>query len=212
MNVPSLERVQHDLDVVKSSLASDFPYDRGSLAISLAAAVCGVPFSLRAVPGWNGAMLVVLGVCLGGLVIWSANWLRRARSERAIRPRRWSWGREEVLASAVALLGLISYAVLTRWNATDDGWNYIVWRDRLAGPALFGFGIGMTALALARSERRSYLGWGLALAVLGASLPWVPSRQVFWAVAGSAMTLGGLISSALLWWQLRQWETLHGGH
>src|SRR5215468_10768616 len=102
MDTPSLERVQHDLDVVKSSLASDFPYDRGSLGISLAAALCGVPFALRAVPGWDRAMLVVLGVCLAGLLMASAHWLRRARSERALRPRRWSWGREEVLAGLVA--------------------------------------------------------------------------------------------------------------
>jgi hypothetical protein len=212
MDTPSLERVQHDLDVVKSSLASDFPYDRGTLAISLAAALCGVPFALRAVPGWDSAMLVVLGAGLGGLVIGSANWFRRARSERALRPRRWSWGREEALAGLVAVLGLSLYAVLTRWNATEAGWTFAVWRDRLAGPALFGFGNGMTALAFVRTERRSYLGWGLALAVLGAILPWVPSRQVFWAAAGSAMTVGGLISSVILWRQLRQWESTHGGH
>jgi hypothetical protein len=212
MNAPSLERVQHDLDVVKSSLASDFPYDRGSLAISLAAALCGVPFALRAVPGWDSAMLVVLGICLGSLLIVSAIWFRRARSERALRPRRWSWGREEALAGLIVVVGLTSYALLTRWKATEAGWTFAVWRDRLAGPVLFGFGIGMTALAFVRPERRSYLGWGLALALLGASLPWVPSRQVFWAAAGSALTLGGLISSALLWRQLRQWESLHGGH
>lgn len=212
MNVPSLERVQHDLDVVKSSLVADFPYDRSNLATSLAAALCGVPFALRAVPGWDGAMLVVLTIGLGCLAIGTVSWFRRARAERAIRPRRWSWGREEAVASLVAVFGLTAYAVLTRWNATDAEWNFIVWRDRLAGPALFGFGNGMTALALCRIERRSYLGWGLALVVLGASLPCVPSRQVFWAVAGSSITLGGLFSSALLWRQLRQWEIKHDDH
>jgi hypothetical protein len=212
MDTPSLERVQHDLDVVKSSLASDFPYDRGSLVISLAATLCGVPFALRAVPGWDSAMLVVLGAGVAGLVIGSANWFRRARSERALRPRRWSFGQDEALAAVVAVLGLSLYALLTRWNATEEGWTFAVWRDRLAGPALFGFGIGMTALALIRPERRSYLGWGLALAVLGASLPWVSSRPAFWVAAGSALTLGGLVSSVILWRQLRQWETMNGGH
>src|SRR5690242_6632389 len=115
MSSSSLERVQQDLDVIKSALPADFPYDRGSVALSVLAGLGGVPFALRAVPGWDRAMLGVLVTLIAGLMVAYGGWIRRARAERAIRPRRWSWGREEAVASAVAILGLIVYALLTRW-------------------------------------------------------------------------------------------------
>src|SRR5580704_18144589 len=110
MNSPSLERVQQDLDLIKSTLPSDFPYDRGSVALSALAGLGGVPFALRAVPGWDGAMLVVLAVLIAGLAVAQGGWWRRARAERGIRPRRWSWGRDEAVAPGGAVLGLIVYA------------------------------------------------------------------------------------------------------
>jgi hypothetical protein len=106
---------------------------------------------------------------------------------------------------------LVIYAVLTRWLATaEEGWSFAAWRGRLAAPALFAFGIGMLALAVAGSERRIYLGWGLAMTALGLAMPWIPSRPAFYGISGAAMALGGLASTAILWWQLRQWEELHG--
>ena len=93
MSSSPLERVEQDLQVIKSAIPSDFPYDRGSLTISAAAALCGVPLALRAVPGWDGAMLGVLLALIAGLVLVSGRWWKRAYSERGIRPRRWSWGR-----------------------------------------------------------------------------------------------------------------------
>jgi hypothetical protein len=213
MSSSPLERVQQDLDVIKSALPADFPYDRGSVALSALAGLGGVPFALRAVPGWDGAMLGVLLALFAGLVVASGRWYRRARAERGIRPRRWSWGRDEAVAGAVAVVGLIVYALLTRWLATaEEGWSFAVWRARLAGPALFAFGIGMSAFGSARYERRSYLGWGLAFTALGLAMPWVPTRQVFWVVAGVAIALGGLASALILWWQVRQWEGSHVGH
>ncbi len=213
MSSPSLERVQQDLDLIKSTLPSDFPYDRGNVALSVLAGLGGVPFALRAVPGWDGAMLGVLVVLIAGLMVAQSGWWRRARAERGIRPRRWSWGRDEAVASGVAVLGLIVYAVLTRWSAAaEEGWSFAAWRGRLAGPALFAFGIGMAALAVARSERRSYLGWGLAFTATGLAMPWIHSRPAFWVATGVAMVMGGLATAAILWWQLRQWEDVHAGH
>ena len=93
MNSSPLERVQQDLDVIKSAMPSDFPYDRGSIVLSAGAALCGVPLALRAVPGWDGAMLGILLALFAGLVLVCGGWWRRASAERGSRPRRWSWGR-----------------------------------------------------------------------------------------------------------------------
>lgn len=211
MSSSPLERIENDLHVIKSALPADFPYDRGSISLSLIAALCGVPLALRAVPGWDGPMISVLVVLIAGLFIASGGWWRRAYVERGSRPRRWSWGRQEALTGGVAIAGLIVYALLTRWMATaDQGWSFAAWRGRLAAPALFAFGIGMLALGAAASERRIYLGWGLAFTALGLAMPWIPSRPAFWAVCGVSMVLGGLVSTAILWRQLRRWEELHG--
>jgi hypothetical protein len=212
MSSSPLERVQQDLNVIKSTLQSDFPYDRGSIILSAVAGLCGVPFALRAVPGWEGAMSGVLLALIIGLMVLSGGWLRHARAERGIRPRRWSWGREEIVSSAIAILGLIVYAVLTRWSAAaEDGWSFTTWRVQFAGPALFAFGIGMVALGVARWERRSLLGWGLAITANGMAMPWIPSRPAFWVVGGVAIALGGMVSALLMWWQLRQREDAHVG-
>lgn len=211
MSSSPLERVQQDLDVIKSAMPADFPYDRGSLAQSAVAALCGVPLALRAVPDWDGAMLAVLMALIAVLMLVSGGWWRRAFVERGIRPRRWSCGRHEAAAGAVAVVGLIVYALLTRWlAAADEGWSFTAWRGRLAAPALFAFGIGMLALGVAAAERRIYLGWGLALTVVGLAMPWIPSQPAFYGITGVAMALGGLMSTAILWRQLRQWEDPHG--
>jgi hypothetical protein len=47
------------------------------------------------------------------------------------------------------------------------------------------------------------------MTVWGLAMPWIPSRPAFWVVGGVAMTVGGLTSALILWWQLRQWEALH---
>ena len=211
MNSSPLERVQQDLDVIKSTLQPDFPYDRGSMILNAVAGLCGVPLALRAVPGWDGAMLAVLLAFFVVLLVLFSGWVRRARAERGIRPRRWSWAREEIVSSAVAVLGLIVYVALTRWSAAENGWNFNTWRDQLAGPVYFAFGIGLTALGVARPERRSFLGWGLTTTAVGLATPWIPSRQAFEVVGGLALLLGGMASAVLMWWQLRQREDAHVG-
>ena len=82
---------------------------------------------------------------------------------------------------------------------------------RSALPADFPYDRGSLALGVARPERRNFLGWGPTLASLGLAMPWIPSRAAFWAVGGAAITLGGLVSTLVLWRQLRQWEAAHGG-
>lgn len=213
MSSHPLERVQQDLDTIRSALRSDFPYDRGNIVLSAVAGLCGVPFALRAVPGWDGIMLGVLLALVAGMLAMYGGWLHRARVERGNRPRRWSWGREEAVASGVAIAGLVIYAALTRWSAAaEQSWNFAAWRERLAGPAFVAFGICMAALGVAREERRNYLGWGLAFTSLGLAMPWLDSRPAIWVGGGAAIALGGLSSAALLWWQLRQWERAHGDH
>jgi hypothetical protein len=213
MSSSPLERVQRDLDLIKSTLPADFPYDRGSIVLSALGGLAGIPFALRALPGWEGPMLVVLVALFAGFVVAYAGWFRRARGERAVRPRRWSCGRDEAVASAVAVLGIIVYVLLTRRLATaEQEWSFAAWRGRLAGPVLFCVGIAMWALGAASHERRSYLGWGLALTALGLAVPWIASRSVFWLVGGAAMAVGGLVSTAILWRQVKQWEEAHAGH
>jgi hypothetical protein len=205
--------VQQDLNLMKSALPADFPYDRGSVVLSAAATLCGVPFALRAVPGWDGAMSVVLLAIMSGMVVAYGGWLRRARVARGNRPRRWLCARDEFVSGGIAVAALIVYALLTRWLAEgENAWNFRAWRTGRAGPGLFAFGAGMMAFGVSRQDRRNFLGWGLALGGLGLAMPWIPSRTIFWAVGGAAMTLGGLISTAVMWRQLRRWEETHAGH
>lgn len=213
MSDSSLERVQQDLKLIQSALPSDFPYDRGSVVLSAAAGLCGIPLALRAVPGWNLPMTGILLTLIGGLMVGCGFWLRRARAERGTRPLSWSWGRREALASSIAILGLIVYVVLARWTAVgEDSWSFGVWRGRVAGPALFAFGIGMIVLSVVRFERRSFLGWALAMVALGLAMPWIPTRPAFWGASGAAIFLGGLLSAVLLWWQLRKGEHVYVGN
>lgn len=213
MDHSPLDRVQQDLDVIKAALPADFPYDRGSVGLCAAAGLCGVLFALRAIPGWEQPMTAVLLVGVAGLVLASGGWWRRARSERGTRPRRWSWARQEMLAGAVAIVAVIVYAVLTRRVASEVGeWTFEAWRAQLAAPALFAIGVGAVSLGVMRPERRHILGWGLAMTALGLAMPWVPSRATFWAVGGGLIAVGFLVSTTILWWQLRQWEAGNGHH
>ena len=66
MSSSPLDRLESDLQAIKSALPSDFPYDRRSVALSALAALCGVPLGLRALPGWDGAMTGVLLVLIAG--------------------------------------------------------------------------------------------------------------------------------------------------
>jgi hypothetical protein len=211
MNDSSLDRAQRDLDTIRSALPTDFPYDRGSIAMSLGAALCSVLFALRAVPGWDGAFSMVLLAAVALAALAACVWLRRARDGRGVRPQRWSFGRQEALAGTVALGALAAYALLTRWSAQSQAeWNFERWRGELAGPGLFAFGVGTLILGVGRWERRSFLGWGAAMTVSALTLPWLDSRAAFWVVGGVAMAIGGVVSSVVLWIQLRHWESMHG--
>jgi hypothetical protein len=203
----SLDRVQHDLDVIRSALPADFPYDRGNIALSLLAGLCGIPLALRAVPGWNRAMLIVLAVVFAVLFVAYARWLKRIRSERGVRPRRWTWNREETLCSLVAVVGLVAYVVLTRWTVSLHGeWNFAAWRGQVAGPVLFACGLGLVSLGSVQTERRNWLGWGVPVLAVGAAAPWLTSIPMFHLLAGLAVLLGGLASAAILWRQVRDAE------
>jgi hypothetical protein len=169
-----------------------------------------VLFALRAVPGWDGTLSIVLLAAIAMLALAACVWLRRARAGRGVRPQRWSWGRREAVAATVALVALAVYVLLTRWSAQSrDEWNFKRWRGDLAGPGLFAFGVGTLILGLGRSERRSFLGWGAALTVTAIALPWLDSRTACWVVGGVAMTIGSVVSSAVMWIQLRHWESMH---
>jgi hypothetical protein len=210
MNDSSLERAQQDLDTIRSALPTDFPYDRGSIAMGLGAALCSVLFALRAVPGWDGTLSIVLLVAVAMLVLAACVWLRRARVGRGGRPQRWSWGRQEAVSATVALVAAAAYALLARLSATaQDEWNFERWRGEFAGPGLFAFGVGALILGLGRSQRRSFLGWGAAMTVTAITLPWLDSRTTFWVVGGMAMAIGCVVSSVVLWIQLRHWERMH---
>jgi hypothetical protein len=209
MSTPSLERVQNDLNVMRSALPADFPYDRGNIVQNLLAGLCGIPLALRAIPGWDRPMLVALAVVILVLFLVCGGWLRRIRSERSVRPRRWSWNREETVCSAIAVLGLVVYVVLTRWSASVHGeWSFAAWRGQIAGPVLFAAGLGLLTLGVVRSERRSWLGWSIPVLAVALVVPWLPSTSAFQAVTGTALALGGLLSAAVLWRQVREAEAV----
>jgi hypothetical protein len=213
MSGSPLERVQQDLDTIRAALPTDFPYDRSSIALNVGASVCAILIALLAVPGWERTVNIVLLVALATLSVAACLWLRRARSERGVRPQRWVWGRQEALAAGTALVALVLYLVLTRFLASAaDGWNFTVWRGQLFAPSLFAFGTAMLILGIVCWERRSFLGWGIALVGTGIAAPWLSSPAMVRAVVGAALAVGGAVSTLTLWVQLRQWEALHGRH
>ena len=213
MSGSPLERVQQDLDTIRAVLPTDFPYDRGSIALSLGASVCAILFALEAVPGWESTFRIVSFVAIAIHSVALCLWLRRVRSERGVRPQRWAWGRQEALVVVAGLVALILYAVLMRLIAPGaDRWDFAVWRGQLLGPGLFAFGTAMIIPGIVRSERRSFLGWGIALAGTGIAAPWLSSPAAVRAVAGAALAVGGVVSALTLWVQLQQWEALHGRH
>lgn len=208
MSTPTLDRVQDDLNVIRSAISTDFPYDRGTVALNLLAGACGIPLALRAVPGWDRPMLLVLAVLIAVLFAVYGGWLQRIRSERSVRPRRWSWNREETVCSIIAIVGLVGYVLLTRWSVSQQGeWSFAEWRGQIAGPVMFGFGVALVTLAVVRVERRSGLGWGLPVLAVGLAAPWLQSAKAFHLVCGGAIFLGGLLSAAMLWRQVREAET-----
>jgi hypothetical protein len=213
MSGSPLERVQQDLDTIRAALPTDFPYDRGSIALNLGASVCAILFALRAVPGWDSTVPLVLFVALATLGLAACLWLRRARSERGVRPQRWAWGRQEALAAVTALVALVFYAVRTRFIASAlEGWDFRAWRGQLVAPSSFAFGTAMIILGIGRSERRSFLGWGIALVGIGIAAPWLASPAMVRVVAGAALAAGGAVSSLTLCVQLRPGEAVHGRH
>lgn len=213
MSDSPLERVQQDIDTIRAALSTDFPYDRGSIALSLGATVCASLYTLMAVPGWDSILAIVVLVAVATLCIVSYVGLRRARSERGVRPRRWAWARQEALAVFTALVGLVLYVLLTRLIASaPEGWDFAASRRQLLYPGLFAFGVAMITLGIVRSERRSFLGWGMALAAAAIATPWLASPAAVRAVVGAVLTVGGAVSTLTLWVQLREWEALRGGH
>lgn len=213
MSGSSLERVQKDLDTIRATLPTDFPYDRGSVALSLGASVCAILFALRTVPGWDSTLTTVLLVAIATLSVAACLWLRRARNERGVRPQRWILGRQEALAVVISLVALVLYAVLMLFIASaKDEWDFTAWRGQLVAPGLFAFGTATIILGIVRSERRSFLGWGIALAGMGIAVPWLASPAAVRVVVGAALAVGGAVSALTLWVQLRQREALHGRH
>jgi hypothetical protein len=212
MESSTLERVQRDLDAMKASLSRDFPYDRRSVVLSATSALCGALYAMRVIPGWEAAMTAILLVVIAGLFVASGNWLRTASYERGSRPRRWSWGRQEAVAVGISIAALLAYVLALRLSTPDGEPNIAAGRDQVAGPAFFCFGIAMLVLGVLRAERRSFLGWGVAMSMLGLVMPWVGSQTGAQLVIGTAMAIGGSLSTALLWRQLRQWETEHVSH
>ncbi|MFO1093208.1 MAG: transcriptional regulator [Planctomycetaceae bacterium] len=156
--------------------------------------------ALRAIPGWNGPMLVALGALFVVLCLICGGWLRRIRSERSLRPRRWSWNREETICSWIAVLGLVVYVLLTRWTASIHGdWNFDAWRGQIAGPALFAAG------PCSRHAGERMRNGAAGSAGDCRCWPWQWSRRGSplgprsTSPAESRCACGGLLSAALLW-------------
>jgi hypothetical protein len=212
MNDSSLERVQRDLNLMKTSLAADFPYDRGSVVSSGIASLCAGFFAVRAIPGRESAATIGLYIAIVGLAAYSAAWWKRAGDRRGARPRRWKWGRQEATAAAAVILATGFYVVSRRMAASPVGLSFVDWRDQLAGPLIFALGVGTTAASIVSPERRFFLGWGVALAGSALAMPWIDSLAGVRLVGGTAMALGGGVSTALLWIETRRREAAHGGH
>jgi hypothetical protein len=113
----------------------------------------------------------------------------------------------------IALIAAVLYVLLTRFiTSAPDGWDFTAWRGQLLCPGLFAFGFAMITLGIVRPERRSFLGWGIALAAAAIATSWLASLAAVRAITGAALTVGGAASTLTLWAQLRQWEAPRGGH
>jgi hypothetical protein len=118
-----------------------------------------------------------------------------------------------MVSGSIAVGALTMYVLLKRYlTPADDGWTFKTWRGELAGPGLFAMGVWLFALGIMRPDRRGFLGYGAALLALGAAMPWIETRDAFYAVGGMAMTLGGIVSTLLIWRQVKESEGTHVGN
>lgn len=210
MDSPDLSRVQQDLNLIKSQLGDEFPYDRRHVLLSLLGAGAGVIIALSASKGLQPAMRSILIVYfLGFLGFWGWHF-GRIRSERVCRPKAWRWTRRETAGSLVTVGLLILYVLLT-WTLIGErqGWDYAAWRDHIAGPLFFFTGVGLSAHSVGSWERLAGLGIGLSMALGGLIVPWSQNAAQTRLVLGFAILIGGVASAILLYWQIRRSEAAH---
>lgn len=210
MSQADLSRVQHDLDVMKSSLVEDFPYDRNHIREHLVAAACGIPIALLAVEAWSPVVRIGLYLCFVGMIVACGRHLRQRYAMRETRQRLWQWGRREALGSAVLIVALIGYVLMVRFlGVARNAWGFEEWRNQLAGPAMFFLGVGGIVISLWPPERRSGLAWGVGFTIAGLLVPWCEGRLQTYLVVGPAFFLSGVTAAAILAWQIRCWEQEH---
>jgi hypothetical protein len=210
MNTADLNRVQDDLKLMKAALSDEFPYDRRHVQQCLLAAGAGVILCLMAVPDWRSMMRTVLVVYFAGLIgLWYWQ-VRQMKSESEVRPRAWNWNRRDTWASLLGIGLLIPYVVMVRLLVDQrGGWNFLAWRDYLAGPILFFVGVAVSSACITTRERTSWLGWGFSAILGGLVIPWCQTQSQTSLVFSAVMTFGGLISAAILYQQIRAWENAH---
>jgi hypothetical protein len=88
-------------------------------------------------------------------------------------------------------------------------WNFLAWRDFVAGPILFFVGVANCSVCTATRERIFWLGWGIPAVLGGLAIPWCQTQAQTSLVFGAVMIIGGLASAAILYRQIRDWELKH---
>jgi hypothetical protein len=205
-----LDRLQADLEIVKAALAADFPYDRTHVCNNLLAALGGVLVALLSLEAWAPVVRSLLFAYFAGGAVLYAWQQRRFYGLRRDRPRMWNWNRQELVASAIAMVAILAYVFWVRSLAESRGtWSFAAWRDQMAGPILFFAGVAFFVICGMRAERRSGLGWAVCLSIAGLIIPWCEKAGQVHLSAGLAILAGGTLSAAILLWQMRRWEAEH---
>lgn len=204
MKHAEIDRVQQDLDLIKSTLSGEFPYDRRHLLMSLLGAGAGVLVALTSVESMQPFIRQTLLIYFLGIVGFWVWHVGRVRSARAHRPRAWNWTRRETVAALVGIALLVSYVVTMRVVLAQRGeWSGVAWRQHIAGPVLFFVGVTLVSASVSSRTLWSWAGWGVPAAVGGLVILWCDSVAQTRLALGVALVIGGLASAAILHGQIR---------
>jgi hypothetical protein len=209
MSSESLQRIQDDLEMVKSALGSELPYDRSHVVLYFLGAGLGVPLGGLTLLSLESYIRPVLFVYIAVMLAAWAVQVRHLRKRRVEAPARWRWGRKEAIASVVAIALVVGYV---GWIGTLGCWQGR-WglHDAFALASSLFFCLGTAAAIWVVVDNQRWHLLGAAAALVGAAmlLATCATLRDFYFVLSGMTLLGGISSGALLVWQIRRREVDH---
>ncbi|HEY1599589.1 MAG TPA: hypothetical protein VGG64_08310 [Pirellulales bacterium] len=204
MSDAKLDRVREDLAVMKQVVGLRQPCERDQLWTNLALAGLGVIIAVvtactqgSTTPPVRGSLqhlASVAAIVVPGLIaVATLTAVSYRRREQA--PVSWRENRQSGIVVAVITPLYVGFVV---WAARQG-----VSASAISIATLFLFGLFMLVSAMTDRNRRFSLGWAVATMLAGAFAPLTPHAATGYLIGGWIL-LGGLLTAALVAWELRR--------